>query len=45
MGYTLGPVLAAQLALPGGAQTIALALGATGRHLPGAVGLGAGHAP
>ncbi|MGL4807204.1 MAG: Bax inhibitor-1/YccA family protein, partial [Giesbergeria sp.] len=30
MGYTLGPVLAAQLALPGGAQTIALALGATG---------------
>lgn len=30
MGYTLGPVLAQQLALPGGAQTIALALGATG---------------
>ena len=30
MGYTLGPVLAAQLALPGGAQTIAMALGATG---------------
>ena len=30
MGYTLGPVLAKHLALPGGAQTIALALGATG---------------
>jgi len=30
MGYTLGPVLAIHLALPGGAQTIALALGATG---------------
>lgn len=30
MGYTLGPVLSAQLALPGGGQTIALALGATG---------------
>ena len=30
MGYTLGPVLGAQLALPGGAQTIALALAATG---------------
>jgi len=30
MGYTLGPVLASQLALPGGAQTIALALSATG---------------
>ena len=30
MGYTLGPVLARTLALPGGAQTIALALGATG---------------
>lgn len=30
MGYTLGPVLSAHLALPGGAQTIALALGATG---------------
>lgn len=30
MGYTLGPVLGAQLALPGGAQTIALALTATG---------------
>ena len=30
MGYTLGPMLSAHLALPGGAQTIALALGATG---------------
>lgn len=30
MGYTLGPVLSAHLALPGGAQTIVLALGATG---------------
>ena len=30
MGYTLGPVLSAHLALPGGGQTIALALGATG---------------
>ena len=30
MGYTLGPVLNKTLALPGGAQTIALALGATG---------------
>lgn len=30
MGYTLGPVLATHLSLPGGAQTIALALGATG---------------
>jgi modulator of FtsH protease len=30
MGYTLGPVLSSHLALPGGAQTIALALGATG---------------
>lgn len=30
MGYTLGPVLAKHLALPGGAQVIALALGATG---------------
>ena len=30
MGYTLGPVLSMHLALPGGAQTIALALGATG---------------
>jgi modulator of FtsH protease len=30
MGYTLGPVLAKHLGLPGGAQTIALALGATG---------------
>ena len=30
MGYTLGPVLAKTLALPGGAQTIVLALGATG---------------
>ena len=30
MGYTLGPMLAATLALPGGAQTIATALGATG---------------
>lgn len=30
MGYTLGPVLGAQLALPGGAQTITLALAATG---------------
>ena len=30
MGYTLGPVLGAHLALPGGAQTIALALAATG---------------
>lgn len=30
MGYTLGPILSAHLALPGGAQTIALALGATG---------------
>lgn len=30
MGYSLGPVLSQTLALPGGAQTIALALGATG---------------
>ena len=30
MGYTLGPVLSMHLALPGGAQSIALALGATG---------------
>ncbi|HAU56600.1 MAG TPA: BAX inhibitor protein, partial [Comamonadaceae bacterium] len=30
MGYTLGPVLSADLALPGGGQSIALALGATG---------------
>ena len=30
MGYTLGPVLSAHLALPGGGQTIAMALGATG---------------
>lgn len=30
MGYTLGPVLSHSLALPGGAQTITLALGATG---------------
>ena len=30
MGYTLGPILSLHLALPGGGQTIALALGATG---------------
>ena len=30
MGYTLGPVLAKTLSLPGGAQTIVLALAATG---------------
>jgi modulator of FtsH protease len=30
MGYTLGPVLAQSLALPGGAQTVTLALAATG---------------
>ena len=30
LGYTLGPVLARQLALPGGAQVITLALGASG---------------
>jgi modulator of FtsH protease len=30
MGYTLGPVLAMHLSLPGGAQAITLALGATG---------------
>lgn len=30
MGYTLGPLLAHSLALPGGAQTVTLALGATG---------------
>ncbi len=30
MGYTLGPVLARTLSLPGGATTIAMALGATG---------------
>ncbi|QCB47473.1 Bax inhibitor-1/YccA family protein [Hydrogenophaga sp. PAMC20947] len=30
MGYTLGPMLTATLALPGGAQTIVTALGATG---------------
>ena len=30
MGYTLGPILSMHLALPGGGQTIALALGATG---------------
>ncbi|WP_371809027.1 Bax inhibitor-1 family protein [Acidovorax sp. SRB_24] len=33
IGYTLGPVLSAHLALPGGAQSIALALGATGTTL------------
>jgi modulator of FtsH protease len=30
MGYTLGPLLTHAMALPGGAQTITLALGATG---------------
>ncbi len=30
MGYSLGPILSHTLALPGGGQTIALALGATG---------------
>ena len=30
MGYTLGPLLSMHLALPGGAQSIALALGSTG---------------
>lgn len=30
MGYTLGPLLAHSLTLPGGAQTVALALAATG---------------
>jgi len=30
MGYTLGPLLKHTLALPGGAQTVSLALGATG---------------
>ncbi|MBB1076714.1 Bax inhibitor-1/YccA family protein [Rhodoferax sp. 4810] len=30
MGYTLGPLLSQSLALPGGAQTVTLALGATG---------------
>ncbi|MBU3738350.1 MAG: Bax inhibitor-1/YccA family protein [Rhodoferax sp.] len=30
MGYTLGPVLSRTLSLPGGAQTIAMALAATG---------------
>ncbi len=30
MGYTLGPVLSRTLSLPGGATTIAMALGATG---------------
>jgi modulator of FtsH protease len=30
MGYTLGPLLSRTLSLPGGGQTIALALGATG---------------
>ncbi|MBQ0929553.1 Bax inhibitor-1/YccA family protein [Ideonella sp. 4Y16] len=30
MGYTLGPLLARSLSLPGGAQTVMLALGATG---------------
>jgi len=30
MGYTLGPVLARSLSLPGGAQVVMLALGATG---------------
>lgn len=30
MGYTLGPLLSMHLALPGGAQAIALALGTTG---------------
>jgi modulator of FtsH protease len=30
MGYTLGPVLARTLAMSGGGQTVALALGATG---------------
>lgn len=30
MGYTLGPLLTHTLALPGGAQTVSLALGATG---------------
>jgi modulator of FtsH protease len=30
MGYTLGPVLARSLALPGGGEVVAMALGATG---------------
>jgi modulator of FtsH protease len=30
MGYTLGPILTHYLSLPGGAQTISMALGATG---------------
>ena len=30
MGYSLGPVLSQSLALPGGGQTVAMALGATG---------------
>lgn len=30
MGYTLGPLLARSLSMPGGAQTVMLALGATG---------------
>ena len=30
MGYTLGPILSHHLAVPGGAQTISLALGSTG---------------
>jgi modulator of FtsH protease len=33
MGYTLGPMLSAVLAGPGGAQAIAMALGATGASL------------
>ncbi len=33
MGYTLGPVLSRTLSLPGGATTIAMALGATGAIL------------
>lgn len=35
MGWTLGPLLSKLIALPGGAQTIALALGATGAAVLG----------
>jgi modulator of FtsH protease len=40
MGYTLGPVLARMLALPGGAQTVRWPWRPRA-HLPGPVGLGA----
>ena len=39
-GYSLGPLLSSVLSLKGGSQVVMLALGSTGRHLPGPVGLG-----